>query len=218
MRYKKMLYKIYIKARVLFFSLFFKKDKLSVIYDKNFFEKNIEYSDHSARIFADYVVEKYNPGLLYDFGCGNGIYLKYFQKRGVDIYGLDGSSAAISHSLVNKRDVALCDLRQEVLLERKADLVICFEVAEHLEEKYSDILVSNLTKNTNGFIFFTAAPPGQGGTDHVNEQLRDYWIKKFDINGFSFLGNHTRDVSDYLKKHECVFWLVNNIMIFKKDE
>jgi hypothetical protein len=52
------------------------------------------------------------------------------------------------------------------------------EVAEHLKESRAAGLVEDLTKLAD-VILFSAAIPGQGGTDHVNEQFLSYWTALF---------------------------------------
>ena len=34
-------------------------------------------------------------------------------------------------------------------------------------------------------ICFSAAVPGQGGYQHINEQFQDYWIEKFRARGYT---------------------------------
>ena len=58
-------------------------------------------------------------------------------------------------------------------------LVVCTEMAEHLDPEHADHLVSLLAGLAQSAIYFTAATPGQGGQDHVNEQPREYWVSKF---------------------------------------
>jgi hypothetical protein len=77
------------------------------------------------------------------------------------------------------------DLTRPWNLGRKYDLVICLEVAEHLPDSASDLLVETLTKHGD-VIIFSAAIPGQGGQNHVNEQWTSYWQNKFSKLGFYF--------------------------------
>jgi hypothetical protein len=46
-------------------------------------------------------------------------------------------------------------------------------------------------------IVFTAAPPGQGGTAHLNEQPPSYWISKFQESGFT----HAEELSQRWRKN-----------------
>ena len=63
------------------------------------------------------------------------------------------------------------------------DVFVCTEVAEHLPASAADRLVDLVCLATR-WVVFTAAPPGQGGVDHVNEQPREYWMEKFNARGF----------------------------------
>jgi len=47
-------------------------------------------------------------------------------------------------------------------------------VAEHIPKEFSESLVKNLIKLSKGFILFTAAKPGQGGTGHINCQKKNF--------------------------------------------
>jgi hypothetical protein len=65
----------------------------------------------------------------------------------------------------------------------KKDLAICLEVAEHIPEEMSDRLIKMLT-SLAPVVYFSAAIPGQGGANHMNEQWPDYWLAKFADRGF----------------------------------
>ncbi len=90
------------------------------------------------------------------------------------------------------------------------------EVAEHLPEALADYFVG-LLASIAPVVVLTAAPPGQGGHDHVNEQPPDYWIVKFERLGYT----HQLNVCEKLKR----LWLsravldiyVRNLMIFKRE-
>jgi hypothetical protein len=64
-------------------------------------------------------------------------------------------------------------------------MAICLEVAEHLPSEAASILVHSLVKLAP-VILFSAAIPGQGGTNHVNEQWPDYWQEIFAHHGYRF--------------------------------
>ena len=82
------------------------------------------------------------------------------------------------------------DLERDNLKDtRTFDVAISMEVAEHLPEKIADRYVDLLTGLSN-IIVFTAAYPGQGGDDHVNEQPALYWISKFQARAFNMTSRH----------------------------
>jgi hypothetical protein len=64
---------------------------------------------------------------------------------------------------------------------------------------------------------FTAAHPGQGGTDHVNEQPATYWIAKFAKRGFSSdLDLADRWRKDWEASGQVPEFYSQNLMIFRK--
>ena len=138
-----------------------------IIYDDKFFDKNLEWNTPIAAKLVGVLMDYFHPRSLVDLGCGNAEFLSEFQKMGVVIQGYEGSQAAINKALVDKKYIQLFDLRDKIDSERKYDLAICLEVAEHIENKFSQRLVGNLT-GLSDTVVFTAATPGQGGHFHIN--------------------------------------------------
>jgi hypothetical protein len=65
-------------------------------------------------------------------------------------------------------------------------------------------------------IVFTAAPPGQGGTDHVNEQPPSYWIAKFSVRGFAYdVERSARWSAEWHEKYVEEFY-AKNLMLFRR--
>jgi hypothetical protein len=66
-------------------------------------------------------------------------------------------------------------------------------------------------------IVFTAAPPGQGGTGHLNEQPAEYWISRFARRGMRRdheLEARVRDGFTGARSR----WLAANVLVFVADE
>ena len=61
--------------------------------------------------------------------------------------------------------------------------VQCLEVAEHLPLPSAAILVDSLVKHGD-IVLFSAAPKGQGGDHHVNEQDYEFWRQQFARHGY----------------------------------
>ena len=90
------------------------------------------------------------------------------------------------------------------------------EVAEHLPAMVADRYVDLLT-HLSQVIVFTAAPPGQGGDDHVNEQPPSYWISKFQQRGFGYaeeLSRRWRESWEAVGDVEGLYH--RNLMIFRQ--
>jgi len=64
------------------------------------------------------------------------------------------------------------------------DLVICTEAAEHVPESTGIRLVELLTR-ISPLILWSAAVPGQGGTGHITERPREFWMEQFGKHGYS---------------------------------
>jgi hypothetical protein len=56
---------------------------------------------------------------------------------------------------------------------------MCVEVGEHLPEDKADVLVDTAVRHARKAVIWSAATPGQGGHEHINEQPHEYWVEKF---------------------------------------
>ena len=171
---------------------------------------------NSARQIVPWLLQKIQIKSVIDIGCGNGLWLNVFLENNIkDIHGYDGEWVDKSLLAIPAENFHTIDLCNNKFDYRKADLVISLEVAEHLPESLSDQFVLNLTK-ISSVILFSAAVPGQGGTNHINEQWPTYWIKKFEQYGFI--------VNDCIRKNfwdneKVESWYKQNTFLFiKKDE
>jgi SAM-dependent methyltransferase len=135
-------------------------------------------------LFLDF----FQPTSVVDFGCGLGTWLKAFKDNGVkEILGLDGDwcNKDLLYKYIKKEEFKCVDLESPIHLEKEYDLVISLEVAEHLSDASSDIFVQSLV-NAGKIILFSAAVPGQGGWNHINEQWPSYWRLKFEKHRYLF--------------------------------
>ena len=163
------------------------------------------------------LMEYFHPRSVVDVGCGNAEFLSFFHKKGVIIKGYDGSSHAIEKSLVDPAFIELHDLRDPILFDRKFDLVLCLEVAEHVENKYSKELIGSLARLSDNIVF-TAATPGQGGHFHINEQPRGFWVSLWSSNGYKYNGTLTELIKKDFKEKDILCWYSDNLMIFQRDK
>ena len=155
------------------------------LYSSQFFDQQVEGALASARVCVPLILDLCGPvGSVVDFGCARGAWLKVFIEHGVDdVLGLDAMDAGPRPLLVPQQLFRVADLSSRVVVERRFDLAICLEVAEHLPEESAGVLVGSLTECADRVVF-SAAVPLQGGTHHVNEQWPDYWESLFALRGF----------------------------------
>lgn len=152
------------------------------VYDRHFFSSARDRASRSAEAVAPYLVELLDPESVVDVGCGDGSWLAPFASRGVEILGVDGPWAKEALEIPSERFVA-ADLDLELDLGRRFDLVLSLEVAEHLEPASAPSFVATLAR-LGPVVVFSAAVPGQGGIDHLNEQWPEYWADLFAGEGF----------------------------------
>ena len=137
-------------------------------------------------IIVPYLINLFHPRSVVDVGCGLATFLHLFKNNGVEnILGIDGNWVDKSKLYIDPSEFLAADLEHPINIQRKFDMVICLEVVEHLKEESSDCLIKTLTM-LGDIIIFSAAIPGQGGQNHINEQEYSFWQKKFAVKGFSF--------------------------------
>lgn len=157
---------------------------VSMTYDDIFYFENRSGSVMSARAILSTLLPHLECRSMVDFGCGTGTWLWVAHGFGVEsIRGLDGDYVPPRQLMIPQDCFCAVDLEEPVVLEKKYDLAISMEVAEHLHKESADTFVESLC-NAADTILFSAAHPGQGGDGHINEQPMTYWTSKFGKHGF----------------------------------
>lgn len=155
-------------------------------YDQKFYDQTRSGSVSSARSVVPIILPLVRPNSVVDVGCGVGAWLRVFEEHGVtDYLGLDGSYIDRNQLAIDQCRFQAVDLQKtpSIPVTRTFDLAVCLEVAEHLSARSADGLISFLT-TLSPCVLFSAAVPGQQGTDHVNEQWPSYWSRLFERKGY----------------------------------
>jgi 2-polyprenyl-3-methyl-5-hydroxy-6-metoxy-1,4-benzoquinol methylase len=160
------------------------KYSLKYAYDKGFFMDNLGDSRPMAEYLAPKLTKALNVKSLIDLGCATGHWVNSFVKSGVDVVGIEGGENAKSMLVCAPDRVIFADLREPLKIDRDFDMVLSIEVAEHIEPEFVHEYINNMVKFNPKVIMITAAPPGQGGDFHVNEQNKDYWDALFLNQGY----------------------------------
>ena len=155
-------------------------------YDSYFYSSRYEWTAQAAGRILDLVLPRLPPvHSALDVGCGVGAWLSILKERGVaDVAGVDGAWVDEQLLKIPADKFRRADLSSPLNLERKFDLAISLEVAEHLPPTRADGFVGELTRAAD-FVLFSAAIPFQGGYGHVNEQWQSHWAEMFARRGFS---------------------------------
>jgi SAM-dependent methyltransferase len=153
-------------------------------YDADFYDDIDAMSSASAAAIVPWVVGALSPTSVLDVGCGRGAWLAAFKAAGVhDVLGLDGDYVDRSTLHIGPDEFRAVDLIEPPALGRTFDLVVSLEVAEHLPAAAAPAFVAWLV-SVAPVVLFSAAIPGQGGVNHVNEQWPDYWADQFEAVGY----------------------------------
>lgn len=119
-----------------------------------------------------------------DVGCGAGAWLSVWKTFDAKVTGLDGDYVTPEQLLIEPEEFISTDLRSNFSLDRKFTIVQSLEVAEHLPEASAAGFVTSLCDHSD-LVLFSAAAPGQGGENHINEQPYSYWRDLFQTQGYA---------------------------------
>ncbi len=152
---------------------------MAIPYSGAFFDLVDAGSARSAELILRPVLAALRPRSVVDIGCGLGSWLAVARDSGVsEIIGVDGPWIDRTRLAIPPADFKEADLGQPLTLGRSFDLAICLETAEHLPCDRASSFVGDLVALAP-VVLFSAAIPGQGGWNHVNEQWSDYWTELF---------------------------------------
>jgi SAM-dependent methyltransferase len=181
------------------------------VYDPDFYRRQKSGSYRSAEIIVPLLLELMPVRSVCDVGCGVGTWLRCWLENGIeDVLGIDGDYVDRSQLMIPAEKFRSADLRLPVRCDRRFDLVSSLEVAEHIPQERAAGFVADLTALAP-VVLFSAAIPGQGGTDHINERWQDHWAGLFNRAGFV--------TSDVLRPRiwdndGVEFWYRQNALLF----
>lgn len=148
-------------------------------YDATFYKYINRGAIRSAEIMLSRLLQALKITSVVDFGCGQGAWLSVWQRlASADVLGVDGDYVNRDALLIDKPAFKPWDLTKPLGCERRFDFCQSLEVAEHLPDAAADTFVKTLVDHAD-LVMFSAAVPGQGGENHINEQHYEYWRAKF---------------------------------------
>lgn len=155
------------------------------------------------------------PSSVVDFGCGAGGWLAAAKNvlGATSILGIESQPNSYQEGVIGKENIQFQDLSAPVKLQRRFDLAMSLEVAEHLPEDKATTFVKSLTAASNK-VFFSAALPHQGGVGHVNERWPSYWVEKFAVEGYELFDVVRPIIWD---DPDIAYWYRQNAMLFSNE-
>lgn len=187
-------------------------------YGQDFYRDRNKLTEHAASRVLDILKEYGTASSVVDVGGGVGTWVRTakekFGCRMEDVLLIDGNYIDSALLQIEETRFKPWDLEKRITVDRKFDLAISLEVAEHLSEQRAASFVEDLTKLSD-LVLFSAAIPYQGGTEHVNEQPLSYWVKLF--------GDCHYEAFDVIRPciqsdQEIPFWYRQNIVVFIKEK
>jgi len=191
------------------------------LYGNRFFKRRIKKYHDKEIILAEVIYSVFKPKSVFDIGCALGSYLLKYKALGSIVLGCD-KYFEFAKKYCDKEILPFLfslDVEEKWNLDEcnKHDLVQCIEVAEHIKSESSKQFVNNVCSMSLKYILFTAAPPGQRGTGHINCKEKEFWINLFNNNGFIVDVKKQKELFKAIKNSKNSLGLVKNIIIFKSD-
>ena len=138
---------------------------------------------YASRVVANLLDQWFAPRSVLDLGCGNGVWMNGLRVGQREVLGVEFEQFTRDELEVEPELILRANLGKRVDLHRRFDMVMCLEVAEHIDAAFAETVVENCVRHAP-IVLFSAAIPGQQGLEHINEQLPEYWAKLFAGNGY----------------------------------
>jgi len=157
------------------------------------------------------------PRSVVDYGAGDGWWCKAFHDVGSTVWAVELHELA-REFIPSQVQFVQHDLTCPLEIVRRLDLVICLEVAEHIPERYADILCQTLAASTGQHLLFSAAGPGQPGTGHVNLKSQEWWRERLSRQGIEFSPLKTGKTRQAFENivNECFEFLPRNVQVYAR--
>lgn len=184
-------------------------------YDEHFYAGDIAVARRAAAEIVPLVMERVKPQSVVDLGCALGVWLAEFARHGItDYLGVDGEWVDTRLLEIPVDRFRAAHLDKPFRLDRRFDLAVSTEVAEHLPEHAAKGFVETIVRLAP-CVLFSAAIPHQGGTQHLNEQWPEYWAELF--------ARHQYQVVDGIRpiiwsNPNVAFFHAQNLLIFARPE
>jgi hypothetical protein len=143
---------------------------------------------------------------LLDMGAGKGLYVRLLRTVGMrNVTGYEGVTNI--EELTSGR-IKQSDFTVPFQPCKQFDVVMCLEVAEHIPAHLEQIFLSNINCSAGQGLIISWAPPGQGGTGHVNLRSRQDALARLKALGFELDTMATR----HIREQATLKWFRENTM------
>ena len=172
---------------------------------------NYDQMDHEERPFAQRLaawIAQRLPGRCVDLGAGTGVYVEELRRWNRIAQGYDIANPQPRPDLVTT--ASILDLTDP------ADIVVCLEVAEHIDESLAQQVIASVWRNSRpgATVIWSAAQPGQGGVGHINCQVPEYWRDLAIKQGFVPLPAIEADLHAWITAGYHMGWFARNRQVW----
>ena len=137
----------------------------------------------------EYLVNKYAIKSMVDVGAGAGFNTAWFHAKGIHAVAIEGWPDAIARMQMPMERVIVHDYLDGPLPIPRTDFAYSSEFVEHVSEQYIPNWMATI--RCCRYVCITYAVPGQTGFNHVCERPMEFWLQKFNENGFDHLPEET---------------------------
>ena len=126
---------------------------------------------------------------ILELGTGAGEITCQFHQANLDYIAVEGTTSGVAHLVGNgiqESRIIKSNLKFFEPLGRKFDLVMCTEVAEHIEPFFASKVVDNCIRHGDAVWFSGADRIWHPHYHHCNEQPIEVWDNLFAHMGFSY--------------------------------
>jgi hypothetical protein len=210
------------------------------VYSEQFFLNHTQEPHFSqTKLVGRAIAGLFGPATVVDVGCGVGAMLLGISEWGKEKPGTQVRCVGIeSPSGIERMRRAgamripeewyfALDLREpptaaaisaimDAGVGTKFDVAISAEVAEHLPSEASKSHVELLCALSDTVVL-SAAYPGQGGDQHINERPWTYWRGLFGVRNFGYDEGRTRDLIDLFRDEATQPWgYAKNMRVYRR--
>ena len=181
------------------------------VYDSESFDYDLMEREERpfARRFAIWISAKLSGPVL-DVGAGTGVYVDELRNMGVKSMGVDIADPQPRPEHVLTQDLFDCEIT--------APVVMCIEVAEHIDAEQAQALIKKIWSCTEpgGWVVWSAAQPGQGGVGHINCQAPVYWTGLAQAQGFVRDLEQEADLHEWITAGYHMGWFASNRQVWRR--
>lgn len=204
-----------------------KIEKLSNVFDRDYFENGVKtkksnYRDYSWQRLGSYfqrtaahIVGKFNPERTLDVGCAKGFLVKALDELGVDAYGIDPSTYAVSNDHPDIAEKIQQEIAQSIPYpDDTFDVVTCFDVLEHIPAREVPKTLKELLRVSKQWVVLRVVTREvEGDIDSSHETIRDkdWWAEKIEK-----AGGIVESIDGYVDKSVWWFNVPEFLMVVRK--